>query len=127
MAILGKKIALILALSFFFSFSIGMMTMRIDDKGNMSDCPFTGADAICQMGIFEHIGIFQHMLIGIPSKSILFTITLALALISLAVIQKSAIPPDKIRFFIKEGLILPNFNKILLALSDGIIQPKLYA
>ena len=70
MAILGKKIALILVLSSLFSFSVGMMTMHIDDKGNMSDCPFTGADAICQMGIFEHIGIFQHMLIGIPSKSI---------------------------------------------------------
>ena len=31
------------------------------------------------------------------------------------------------QFSTKGSSILPNFNKILLALSDGIIQPKLYA
>jgi|SRR3989344_2289197 len=127
MAIFGKKIAFILALAFSFSFSVGMMTMHTDDKGNMSDCPFMGVDAICQMGIFEHIGTFQSMFTGIPGKSILITIILALVLVSLPVIQRSGIPPDNIRFFTKESLQLPTFNKILLALSDGIIQPKLFA
>src|SRR3989344_2407901 len=124
MAIFGKKIAFILALAFIFSFSVGMMTMHTDDKGNMSDCPFMGMDAICQMGIFEHIGTFQSMFMGIPAKSILFTIMLVLVLVSLALIPKSGIPPNHLRIYIKENLQLPNFNKTLLALSDGRLQPK---
>lgn len=126
MAIFGKKIALMLALAFVFSFSVGLMAVHIDDKGNMSDCPFMGMNAICQMGIFEHIGIFQSMFMGIPAKSILFAIIFALVFISLVGIRGGGILSDKPRLFIKTSLQLPIFNKILLALSDGIIQPKLY-
>ncbi|MDP3696418.1 MAG: hypothetical protein Q8R55_00090 [Candidatus Taylorbacteria bacterium] len=127
MAIFGKKIALIIVLAFVLSFSVGMMTTHTDDKGNMSDCPFMGMDAICQMSIFEHIGTFQSMFTGIPGRSILSGIIFPLVLVSLVTIQKSGIPPDNLRFFMKENLQLPSFNKILFALSDGTIQPKLYA
>ena|SRR3989338_7892036 len=120
------KISLLLILVIIFSFSFGVTTMQMDKDGNMSDCPFMGMDAICQMDIFEHIGAFQNVFTVIPGKSILFVIVLALVLVSLAIKRQSGIPPDNLRFFTRESLRLPNFNKILLALSDGVIQPKLY-
>ena len=124
----GKKTALLLAFLLVFSFSTGMLAMDTDDMGSISDCPFMGMDSICQMSLFEHMGTFRNMFTGIPGKSILLTLTIMLMLVLAipAIKQYSGIPPDKPRLFLTEYLRLPNFNKILLALSDGTIQPKLY-
>lgn len=127
MSLFQKKITLILILAFTFSLNAGMVSMHTDDMGNMTDCPFMGAAAICQMSPFEHIEAVQNMFNGIPVKSILLAIFSLILVISFATIPKINSPPYGFRFFIKETAPLPSSNRILLALSDGRIQPKLYA
>lgn len=126
MSLSQKKIVILLVSSLFFSFSMGMM-MYSDDGDNMSSCPFMDMDVVCQMGLFEHLGVFQNMFIGTPVKSIFFVIIFLIILVTLALVPEINAPPNKRRFFVEENLRLPNFNRIISALADGIIQPKLYA
>ena len=122
-----KNICIFLVLAFVFSFSAGMISMHTDDMGNMTGCPFMGINSICQMGVFEHIGTFQNMFSGMPSKSVLTSILLVFLAVSFSAIPHVNRSPNSSELSIKEDLSPPNFNRILLALSDGIIQPKLYA
>lgn len=129
MGLTQNKILLILILIFTTSFSFGVATMDMDDNGNMSDCPFINTVTICPMGFFEHISIFQNHFRAIPSGSLLLTI---MVLAFLLVLHHKTIPKNNLikiglKFFFKDKPELPIFNKLLLALSDGILQPKLYA
>ncbi len=124
----GKKITLILALVFVLSFSVGMMTMHTDDKGNMSDCPFLNSTSICQMSFSEHMATFQGMFRAVPVKATLLSI-LILALSSILYFKDTISIYSlsvQVRSFVKNNPELLTTNKLLLALSDGIIQPKLY-
>ncbi len=122
-----KKTSLVLILAIIFSFGFGMATMQMDKDGNMSDCPFMGMNAICQMGASEHIGAFQNMFSGVQTRSALVSILFIFLALSSLMIPKGNSPPNMVGLLIKECPHLYNFNKILLALSDGIIQPKIYA
>ncbi len=126
---LPKKISLLVILVLILFFSFGMATMNIDNKGDMSNCPFMNSGAICQMSFSEHIATFQSIFRAIPSRIVL---SLMLALAFLLVLCSKPIsriysPPIKLEYFIKYDFQLSIYNKILLALSDGIIQPKIYA
>lgn len=101
----------------------------MDDNGNMSDCPFTDAVTLCPMSFSEHIAVFQSTFRAIPYKTFLFLI---LATIFLLTPHPKVGPRDylsdiRLKFFFKDKPELLIFNKLLLALSDGILQPKLYA
>ena len=126
MSVSHKIIYLLLLLAFIFSSSAAIASMYRDTMDQMTGCPFMGTDAICQMGIFEHIGIFQSMFSGVPVRSIFAIILLVFLAVSLS-ITKIKSPPNALKFLIKESLHLPNFNRILIALSNGRLQPKLYA
>lgn len=117
---------LILATVVFFSF--GIATMQIDKDGNMSDCPFMNSAAICQMSFPEHIATFQGMFRAVPVKATLLSIlVLALSLVLyFKYITSIYLPPAKLRLFVKNNPRLLTADKLLTALSDGIIQPKLY-
>src|SRR3989338_7709961 len=121
------KISLLLILVIIFSFSFGVTTMQMDKDGSMSDCPFMNATSICQMSFSEHIEVFQNMFSGVQARSILVYIFFIFLIFPFSMIPKGNSPPNTVRLFTKEYPRLYNFNKILLALSDGIIQPKLYA
>lgn len=123
-----EKIFLLLILIVILSFGFGMATMSMDKNGNMSDCPFADTAAICPMSFAEHIAIFQSNFRAIPSKATLFTILAPafLAVLYFGAIPRIYSPPAPLKLFAKNHLELP-INKLLLALSDGIIQPKLYA
>jgi hypothetical protein len=122
-----KNICIFIVLAFIFSFSVGMASMSIDDMGNMTGCPLMGMDTICQMGLFEHIGIFQNMFSGIPTKGVLLSILLVFLVVSFVAIPHVNGLPNLFRLSTKESHRLPSFNIILIALSDGRLQPKLYA
>lgn len=124
---LSQKLSIIIILAFAFSLNAGIASMHTDDMGNMTDCPFMGMDAICQMNPFEHITTVQIMFTGIPAKSIGLAILSLILIISFTAIPRINSPPNRFRFFINEISSLPSPNRILAALSDGRIQPKLYA
>lgn len=123
-----ENMSLLLILVIVFSFSFGVATMDMDGNGNMSDCLFINTITICPMSFFEHIAVFQSNFRAISFKTLLLTL-LVLALF--LILNSKTIPLDqqpriKLKLFSKNYPKSPIFNKLLLALSDGIIQPKLY-
>lgn len=130
MGLSRKNTYLLLVLTFVFSSSVGMAGMHADDMGQMTRCPLMGMDSICRMGIFEHIRTFQNMFSGVLIDNIFSSILLLFLVFSLstmAAIPMVNSPPLASRLFVKKNLSLPDFSRILVALSDGRLQPKLYA
>ena len=124
-----QKLSLFIIFSLAFSFGLGMVSMHIDDSGSMSDCPFSDAMAICSMSFAEHIAIFKGLFAAISSKAVSWAILIALSLLIIYFKSDPKIysPSIKLKYFVKRSFGPFIFNKILIALSDGIIQPKLYA
>lgn len=125
-------IFLVLA-SFALMSVLGMgIGMEITD-GQMSSCPFmAGQPTMCQMNITEHIAQWQQTFLGIPTK----TNFLALAVILLIGVLASFIKPfsqlkklakSTARFLAyRRANFAKVFDPILVALSDGILNPKIY-
>ncbi|MBI2058004.1 MAG: hypothetical protein HYT63_03440 [Candidatus Yanofskybacteria bacterium] len=126
MIISRKNIYILLVLAFIFSFSAGMAGVHTDNMRQMTSCPFMIMDSICQMGIFEHIRAFQNLFSGVPIKSVLISLLLVFLVVSFSVLHLGELP-DLFSFSTKENCSLHSFNRILLALSDGRLQPKIYA
>lgn len=129
MSLSQKTTCSILILATIFYFSFGVATMNMDENGNMFDCPFADSATICLMDFSEHIATFQGIFRAIPSKIVLLLI---LVLAYLLILYSKSIPriyspPNNLDLVVKNSLEIPIFNKLLLAFSDGIIQPKLYA
>lgn len=128
MILFQQNTSLLLVLAvIFFGFSVVVMPM--DQEGNMSSCPFMNTAVTCSMGFYQHITILQSTFWAEPYKIVLMA---AIVLFSLLILFPKTIPrfyspPNSLIFFIKN--ILERFvaDKFLIALSDGIIQPKLYA
>ncbi|MDP3696893.1 MAG: hypothetical protein Q8R55_02565 [Candidatus Taylorbacteria bacterium] len=123
-----KKTTLILILTLIISFGFGVATMRMDENGDMSHCPLMNSAAICQMSFSEHIVIFQSIFMATPSRVVL---SLILVLAFLLTLRSKPIPriysPPRLLLFLRNNPEPFFANKLLLALSDGILQPKLYA
>lgn len=114
-------------LSLFLILTFGVLIgMRTDKMGQMSDCLFGNGEVFCRMGVFEHLVRFQQAFAGLPVRVILL---LAVFLIwSLSGAKTKVFTQDSEIFYVKSTQD-PNFvfDIFLLALSDGIVQPKLYA
>ena len=122
-----KNIALsvILIISILVIFSFGAMAMH---RGNHSLCPFMSSMTICSMGIPEHLSYIQSIFNGTPQNTSLLISLLLLAVlaIALSIIDKNLHAVPKLEASLNQFITPTLFNKFLLALSDGIVQPKLY-
>src|SRR3989344_1512038 len=130
MGISRKNIYILVTLAFVSVSTGGIVSMHTDDMGQMTACPFTVTSAICHMSVFEHIGTFQNMFLGMPIKIILLSLLLTILVLSFPIASSNNNgPPNAFRFSIRTYYRFPdiNFNRLLLALSDGRLQPKLYA
>ena len=129
MFLFNKNLILILLLSIVFSFSFGMATMNMDENGNMKDCPFSNSVVLCPMSFAEHIAIFQSTFTAIPSKMISLIVLAIVVLLTLFFRLDPRIysPPVSLSRFVKNNFTPFFFNNLLLAISDGRLQPKLYA
>ena len=127
---LSKHISIIILASFFFLLVLGLnMTMQMNDDGSMSDCPFMEQASLCQMSVFEHIAKFQSIFAAaVQNNLIAFLAAIIIAIFSIIVGYLLFVPaPPKQLVYASDQPQGITFNKILLALSDGIIQPKLFA
>lgn len=124
---------LFVLISFVFVSILGMgMSMRTTD-GQMSSCPFTaGQTAMCQMGIMEHIARWHGAFTGIPTQTKLAVLALALLAVALIPFAKPFselrnLPALTVRMRAYQRTRFAKiFNPLLLAFSDGILNPKIY-
>ena len=124
-------IFVLVSFAFMSIFGIGMSMEMVD--GQMSGCPFMAGEAsMCQMIVTEHIAKWQQVFLGIPTK----TNPLALAMVLLIVVFASFIKPfpqlkkltvPKARFLAYHRASFAKvFDPLLVAFSDGILNPKIY-
>ena len=114
----------------FSVFAFGVMTMDMSDDGSMSSCPFMDQGMVmCPMSLAKHISIVQGIFNVVPKNTIsIISLYLLLAVLALFSINRLGIDfNESRRYFYTIPPPSLSFNKLLLALSDGRLQPKLYA
>lgn len=129
----SENLVLFALTSFAFMSILGIGMGMEMTNGQMSSCPFTaGQQAICQMNITEHITKWQQAFVGIPTKGD----TLALAILLFAVVLISFVKQlfqlekltelaGRLFAYCKINLVKV-FDPLLIAFSDGILNPRIY-
>lgn len=129
----SENLILFTLISFVFISILGIGVGIEMKDGHMSSCPFTaGQEAMCRMNITEHIAQWQQAFLGIPTKGdflILAVLLLAVALVPFAkqFSQLEKLTESAARLFAchKTNLVKV-FDPLLIAFSDGILNPKIY-
>lgn len=131
---LPKAFPLIVLVSFVWIAFFGVgMDMSTDENGKMSGCPFLASEAnFCPMGIAEHIVKWQQTTTVIPRPyaDAIFLLFAALAIFSVAK------PLQRLKVLLKAKLNILSYrrkelefrasNPLLVALREGILNPKIY-
>lgn len=119
----------LLILIYIMTLSLGAGMMIMDDNGQTSYCPLMDSGTFCQMNMFEHLAIFQSMFMGISANA--FRILAVFITLTVLIFFNNGLKETerhKLRKILKTsrpGLNI--YNKLLQALSNGVLQPKLYA
>ncbi|MBI4114483.1 MAG: hypothetical protein HY445_01420, partial [Candidatus Niyogibacteria bacterium] len=106
--------------------------MRANDDGNMEGCIFTGKTMLCQMGIIEHISLWQGMFTATPQKvyALLALVVLLIAAVFVVIhyLRHSADREQIISsyLYILRHPDISLFDPLRRAFSRGIIHPKIY-
>lgn len=107
--------------------------MTMNEKGQMSACPFSGQAAICTMTFAEHLNIWQAMFTATPQKTSFFNfliLTLAFALASIIFRERLRLFLGSLTFrwrlHLKRNSFFQFFDHLKEAFSQGILNPKIY-
>jgi hypothetical protein len=112
------------------------MGMSIDMEiadGQMSSCPFmTNEKSMCQMSITQHIALWQQALLGVPTKKNLLSLAIVLLAATLILLAKLFSKIEELTrfasrlFSCRRAHLVKFVDPLLLAFSDGILNPKIY-
>ena len=118
----------VILIAVFSVFAFGVMVMNMSDDDSRSSCPFMDQGMVmCQMSLAEHIGIVQGIFNVVPKNTISIIFFYLLAILALFLGYKLKIDFNESRRYLYTIPPPLSFNKLLFALSDGRLQPKLYA
>ena len=104
-------------------------SMDMNSKGEISNCPFMGIVAICNMSPFEHIAAWQNMFASIPNQTIVLTLLLLALSFAFSRLLLFAFPrdgdrePQRLFSRAREPRVT---DPLRLALARGIIHPKIF-
>lgn len=114
------------------SFS-GLYSMPMDEHGEMRDCPFMKNSAyLCQMSVIEHIVHWRQLFILIMDNnfSLLFFVFFFFPVLLSFMNSKVRDKLFSQRFyksFCRDKPEIKLFNYLLIAFSQGILHPRVYA
>lgn len=110
--------------------TLGMKMIMTMDGGDtaMAGCPFMETGSLCQMTITEHLRVWESLFVAVTHPELLLSLLLIFGVVAFFAVTLTGPPQavvavDRYRHRPDLALIKP----LLLALSDGIIQPKLYS
>lgn len=131
---ISKYVFLASALAFFLVgfLELGRFGMIVRPDGQMSNCPFMGVAAVCQMNPLEHIAAWQNMFTVSYQKDIFaFLVLLLLAFLKALLLRnfwhihtKEPLSVEAMRYRRINTLLI--LNPLQEAFSDGIIHPKIF-
>ena len=114
-------------------FGLGHTTgMKANEDGNMESCIFTGKTMLCQMGIVEHISLWQGIFMATTQKTSILLALIVLLIVAVFVgINYSPHLADikqkiSARLYLLRQPDINLFDPIRRVLSRGIIHPKIY-
>ncbi len=111
------------------NFGLGL-SMPTDKHGMMSNCPFMAkTSSLCDMNAADHIGKWQQLFTSLQISIFLLLLIIASSLIYFFIKMQSDHQTSSsfwYRYYKDKNPELKLYNYLLLALSDGIIHPKLY-
>lgn len=128
---LSENLILLVLASFVFISIFGMSAGL--KNGEMSSCPFMiDQESMCEMSVTEHITKWQAVLTGIPTNTTLIMFALVLLATALIPFVKpfselknlSALTARMLAY--QRAHFAKIFDPLLLAFSDGILNPKIY-
>lgn len=128
---LGKSLVMLAIVTFLLGCTFGLsgFGMNMQDDGHMSDCPFMGKVAICNMSPLEHIAILQSMFTSSLQQSPIVTLLLFLLAFALTRLIVFAYPRDadvdmqRISFTHRKSKVI---DSLRLAFARGLIHPKVF-
>ena len=135
MQILTKKNFIIFGMVAFLIMSMWtLFFMSFDMEGKMINCPFMDdSSSICNMTFAEHMNDWQRSFTATPHKNSLLSLFLLLVVVQcmgiiLGITLLNQMSGSQIRpYFYRHRPEIKLFDTLALALSQGIIQPKIYA
>lgn len=110
----------------------GMLSgMQMSEDGMIGNCPFTVGSAICNMGVFEHMKMWQSMLNSLPQDLALSLLLLSLSFIFFVVYRLFLKPSEdnpsfSSEIYYREFQVSYFHNILQSAFSQGILHSKLY-
>lgn len=130
---LSENLTIFVLVSFVFMSILGMgLSMEMRD-GQMSSCPFmAGQETMCQMSVTQHIVQWQQSFLGIPIKTSLLALVTALLAVVIIPFVKPFSKLEELNKFVarlfvyRTTHIVKVFDPLLLAFSDGILNPRIY-
>lgn len=129
----SENLVIFMFISFVFVSILGMsMSMKMTD-GQMSSCPFTiGQTAMCQMGAIEHIAKWHQAFPGISTKTNFLALIAGLLAIVIISLSRPFSQFEKLTrlaarlFAYHKAHFVKIFDPLLIAFSNGILNPKIY-
>ncbi len=129
MSLLKSKNVIVLGLVAFLVMSFwSLFSMSMNMNGQMVNCPFMNdLSNLCPMSVSEHINQWQQFFTIIREKIILLYPFVLLLVVSLIIGKKTCNSLQRYRHYLyryKPEIKL--FNNLLIAFSQGILNPKIY-
>lgn len=130
-----QTLTLVIAGAFLFGAGLSLsLGMQSDLHGTMPGCPFMSAQpTVCQMGVLEHITKWQQLFTAVFPES---DMRVSLVLLLLTIVILALFSRGSHRAFAARALSPPMpkiapeakfFNHLIVAFSEGILHPKIYA
>lgn len=131
---LFKMLSLTTLLTFIVVGAFGLsLSMQTDEMGNMSNCPLMSSSAsLCQIDVTQHISHWQQLFTATVQSSTLLLLIAPLAACTAFALCRHYINVDQpdvscYRKRMRDNPQMKVLDHLLLSLSNGILQPKLYA
>lgn len=116
----------IVVLSFLSLIGLGpwhAFQMTMDDQGNMQNCIFdVGEQSICAMDVFEHLSLWQRLLVAVPMLLVALTVGFWYRRQSL-IADTQGISEQ---LYSHQDFRLKLFDYLRRVFSQGILHPKIY-
>lgn len=118
--------------TFITTFGLGL-SMKHDMQGSMVNCPLmSGSTTLCQMNPLEHITKWQQLFTTTRQTDAMVLIVALFILGSTILLlkmhsQRSLLQIRLYTYHKRKNPQMQLFNHLLLAFSNGVLHPKLYA
>ena len=120
-----QNAAIFVLTAYILAASAGMVMAHTDAMGHLNTCPFSVTQALCPFNVSDHLQGFLNSFAALPFMVVMVLFTYFI----FAFKSDTHDLTGRFSFVSRKNLDINQsvFNKFLVSLSDGVIQPKIYS